>query len=73
MSGDAELQKAGRADEGPPALLDEQVRRFVRASKAASTLRGYGDFCRWCDERGLCPLPAAAEDDRRLHRCASRG
>jgi site-specific recombinase XerD len=61
----AELQKVNRADEGPPVLLDDDVRRFVRASKAASTLRGYGcdwkDFCRWCDGRGLCPLPATAE------------
>jgi hypothetical protein len=44
----------------------DQVREYVRASKAENTLRGYQsdwrDFCTWCESRGgLCPLPAAAE------------
>lgn len=47
------------------ALPLEQVREFVRASKADSTLRGYKSdwrhFCRWCEGHGLCPLPASPE------------
>ena len=45
--------------------LSEQVREFIRASKAESTLRGYEsdwrDFCAWCELHGLGPLPAGAE------------
>ncbi len=49
-----------------PALpLSEQVREFIRASKAENTLRGYhGDwrhFCSWCEAHGLSPLPALPE------------
>ena len=36
----------------PPPSLD-QVREFIRASKAENTLRGYQsdwrDFCAWCE------------------------
>jgi site-specific recombinase XerD len=43
----------------------QQVREFIRASKAQSTIRGYRadwrDFCGWCDSRGLNPLPASPE------------
>ena len=43
----------------------QQVRDFIRASKAESTLRGYRadwqNFCGWCESHGLCPLPASAE------------
>jgi integrase len=43
----------------------EQVRDFIRASKAESTIRGYRadwrSFCGWCDSHGLYPLPASAE------------
>ena len=43
----------------------EQVRAYVRASKAESTLRGYQsdwrDFCAWCQGHGVCPLPASPE------------
>ena len=43
----------------------EQVREYIRASKAENTLRGYQsdwrDFCAWCEARGLGPLPASAE------------
>src|SRR5262249_32265387 len=46
-----------------PAL--EQVRQYIRASKAASTLRGYQSdwraFCAWSEARGLRPLPAMPE------------
>jgi site-specific recombinase XerD len=48
----------------PPSSLD-QVREFIRASKAESTVRGYRadwrDFVAWCESRGLCPLPALPE------------
>src|SRR6266852_6329162 len=43
----------------------EQVREYVRASKAENTLRGYQSdwraFCAWCEGHGLCPLPASPE------------
>jgi integrase len=43
----------------------EQVRKFVRASKAENTIRGYradwAGFCAWCATRGLPYLPAAAD------------
>jgi site-specific recombinase XerD len=43
----------------------EQVRQFIRASKAENTLRGYQsdwrDFCAWCEAHGLGPLPASPE------------
>jgi site-specific recombinase XerD len=43
----------------------QQVREFIRASKAESTIRGYRadwrNFCGWCESHGLCPLPASAE------------
>src|SRR5947209_12869545 len=46
-----------------PAL--EQVREFIRASKAESTLRGYQSdwrhFLAWTQERDIRPLPAAPE------------
>src|SRR5262249_12627057 len=51
-----------RADIVP---LPEQVREFIRASKAENTLRGYQadwrHFCKWCEARSLGPLPAASE------------
>ena len=43
----------------------EQVREYIRASKAENTLRGYQSdwrhFCAWCESHGLCPLPASPE------------
>ena len=46
-----------------PAL--EQVREYIRASKAENTLRGYQsdwrDFCGWCEKHGVCPLPSSPE------------
>jgi site-specific recombinase XerD len=43
----------------------EQVREFIRASKAENTLRGYQsdwrDFCGWCEGHALNPLPASPE------------
>jgi site-specific recombinase XerD len=51
-----------RAEIIPPL---EQVREFIRASKADSTLRGYRSdwrhFCGWCEAHGVCALPATAE------------
>jgi site-specific recombinase XerD len=44
----------------------EQVREYIRASKAESTLRGYRSdwrhFLEWCQEHDICPLPAAVEN-----------
>src|SRR5947209_10758090 len=41
------------------------AREFARQSKAQNTLRGYradwSHFCRWCEARNLCPLPASPE------------
>ena len=49
-----------------PALPSEQVRQYIRASKAESTLRGYQSdwrhFCTWCQSRRINSLPA--EPDR---------
>jgi site-specific recombinase XerD len=43
----------------------DQVREYIRASKAENTLRGYQSdwraFCAWCETRALCPMPATAE------------
>jgi site-specific recombinase XerD len=51
-------------DIAPSPSLDA-VREFIRASKAAKTVRGYRSdwraFCGWCDGHGLCPLPALPE------------
>lgn len=50
-----------------PALCPslDQVREYIRASKADNTLRGYQSdwraFCAWCESRGLCPMPATPE------------
>jgi len=57
------LQDKG-ADIAPLPSL-EQVREYIRASKAESTLRGYRSdwrhFCSWCDVRNLGALPASPE------------
>ncbi len=61
------LDSAKGADVAPlPSLpLQEQVREFIRASKAENTLRGYQSdwrhFCGWCEAHSLGPLPAASE------------
>ena len=43
----------------------QQVREFIRASKAESTIRGYRAdwraFCEWCESHDVHPLPASAE------------
>lgn len=52
------------ADIAPSPSLD-QVREFIRASKAGNTLRGYQSdwraFCGWCEGRQLCRVPAMPE------------
>jgi site-specific recombinase XerD len=48
-----------------PSPLPAQVREYIRASKAASTLRGYQSdwrhFCGWCEAHGVHTLPANPE------------
>jgi site-specific recombinase XerD len=48
----------------PSPVLD-QVREYIRASKAENTLRGYRadwrDFCSWCKARSRCALPASPD------------
>jgi site-specific recombinase XerC len=48
----------------PSPSLD-QVREYIRASKAENTLRGYQSdwraFCAWAGARALCPMPASPE------------
>jgi site-specific recombinase XerD len=43
----------------------QQVRDFIRASKAESTIRGYRAdwraFCEWCESHDVQPLPASPE------------
>jgi len=52
------------ADAVPSPSLD-QVREYIRASKAENTLRGYQTdwrtFCVWCEVQQVCPMPATAE------------
>ena len=55
----------GMAADAVPAPSLEQVREYIRASKAESTLRGYRTdwwhFCQWSQGHELCPLPASPE------------
>ena len=48
-----------------PSSSLEQVREYIRASKADNTLRGYRsdwrEFCTWCEARNISPLPASPE------------
>ena len=57
-----QIQNTKVADVVPLPSL-EQVREYIRASKAENTLRGYQadwrHFCAWCEGHGVCPLPAA--------------
>lgn len=49
----------------PSVPLAEQVREFIRASKAENTLRGYQSdwrhFCAWCEAHSIHFLPANPE------------
>src|SRR3569623_57322 len=58
-----------------PSLV--QVREYIKASKAANTLRGYKcdwrAFCAWCESRKLVPLPASPETVAAyIAQCAAR-
>jgi site-specific recombinase XerD len=59
----AELVRIEGADVPSPSL--DQVREYIRASKADNTVRGYQsdwrEFCNWCQSHGVGPLPASAE------------
>jgi site-specific recombinase XerD len=55
----------------------EQVREYIRASKAQNTLRGYRtdwrEFCGWCEAQRVDPLPASPESVAAyLAACAGR-
>ena len=49
----------------PLALLQHDAEQFVRAAKAAATVRAYrsdwAHFRAWCDQHALSPLPASAQ------------
>lgn len=57
------IEKTKGTEVSSPSL--EQVREYIRASKAENTLRGYRadwkDFCAWCEGRDPCALPASPE------------
>ena len=60
-----------------PSPLSDQVREYIRASKAENTLRGYQsdwrDFCGWCERQPLVALPATPETVAAyIAECASR-
>src|SRR5690242_7947902 len=60
-----------------PLPITEQVRQYVRASKAENTLRGYrsdwNDFCTWSEAHGFPALPAVPERVAAyIAECASR-
>src|ERR1700720_1118830 len=59
------LRPKEKGTEVVPSSSLEQVREYIRASKAENTLRGYRsdwkDFCSWCEARDLCALPASLE------------
>src|SRR5689334_7890485 len=64
--------------ESAVAPLIESVRRYARASRAESTLRGYradwSDFVNWCEYNGSTCLPAApATVAAYISNCADRG
>jgi site-specific recombinase XerD len=59
-----QIQNTRGAEVAPLPSLD-QVREYIRASKAENTLRGYRSdwrhFCAWCEAHSLSPLPASPE------------
>ena len=59
------VQGKGRGADIVPSPSLEQVREYIRASKAENTLRGYRAdwqaFCSWCEEQRLSALPANPE------------
>jgi len=57
--------QGNKGTDAVPSPSLEQAREYIRASKAANTLRGYQSdwraFCAWCELHSLCPLPASPE------------
>jgi site-specific recombinase XerD len=67
----------GKGADLVPSPSLEQVRQYIRASKAENTLRGYRAdwraFCAWCESNNLSPLPANPETVAAyLAECAGR-
>src|SRR5213082_2343566 len=64
MTGVVGPVRDGGAEIAPLPSLD-QVRQYIRASKAESTVRGYRSdwkaFGSWCEEHNQCALPATPE------------
>jgi hypothetical protein len=62
-SAGTEVAASVTAAAAPPSL--DQVREYIRASKAVNTIRGYQTnwhaFCAWTESQAWCPLPAAPE------------
>lgn len=56
---------SGKGADLVPSPSLEQVREFIRASKAENTIRGYQsdwrEFCSWCEGHSLAILPASPE------------
>jgi len=61
----ADLAITNKGTDAVPSLPLDQVREYVRASKAENTLRGYKAdwraFCEWCELHSVQPMPASAE------------
>ena len=57
------IARQGLREPGAHSL--DQVREYIRVSKAENTLRGYQSdwraFCAWSEGHGVCPLPATPE------------
>jgi site-specific recombinase XerD len=65
ISGTGVITTSGTGADVVPSPSLDQVREYIRASKATNTLRGYQSdwraFCAWCEARQLCPVPATPE------------
>lgn len=77
MSGAGEIARLSEGGAEAIPLLPSTVQAFVRASKAANTLRGYQsdwrEFCGWCEARGVGAFPASPETVASyIADCASR-
>src|SRR2546425_11387847 len=60
-----QITGTGAGADAVPLPSLEQVREYIRASKAENTLRGYQsdwrDFCAWCESHDIRPMPATVE------------
>ena len=65
MTPGMEVITTGKGADAVPSPSLDQVREYIRASKAENTVRGYQSdwraFCAWCEGQGLCPIPATPE------------